>query len=158
VGWLFIILLLAASLAAVIIPAWLIQPFKPQTDRGLAVSYFLRGWAPALTVLSLMATVALAVWLWRWTERWWAKMMLVVTLIFMGVPAWFARQNHFEWMFKPLPAPAYASSKDAGFVSEADKVIAIEINGDAAAYPVRQLAYHHVVPDVVGGTPVVVTY
>jgi len=26
------------------------------------------------------------------------------------------------------------------------------------AYPVRLMAYHHVVPDVVGGVPIVATY
>jgi hypothetical protein len=37
-------------------------------------------------------------------------------------------------------------------------VIAVDIKGDAVAYPVRQLAYHHIVQDVVGDTPIVVTY
>jgi len=27
--------------------------------------------------------------------------------------------------------------------------MAVEINGEAAAYPVRQMAYHHLVQDVV---------
>jgi uncharacterized BrkB/YihY/UPF0761 family membrane protein len=157
-AWLFIVLLVAASLAAVAIPVWLIMPFKPQTERGLALSYALRRWAPILTVFTLIAVFALVLWLWRGTRRWWGKMALAGLFIFMAIPAWFARQNHFEWMFKPLAAPAYAAAGDSGFVSEADKVIAVELNEDAAAYPVRQLAYHHVVPDVVGGVPVVVTY
>ena len=32
-------------------------------------------------------------------------------------------------------------------------VIAVELRGDAVAYPVRQMAYHHVVNDQVGGVP-----
>ena len=40
----------------------------------------------------------------------------------------------------------------------AGKKVAVERNGEAAAYPVRQLAYHHIVQDVVGGVPIVVTY
>ena len=31
-------------------------------------------------------------------------------------------------------------------------------NGDAVAFPVRQLAYHHLVEDSVGGVPIVATY
>ena len=157
-AWLLIVLLVAASLAAVAIPVWLIMPFKPQTERGLALSFALRRWAPILTLFTLIAVFALVLWLWRGTRRWWSNVGLAVLVILTVVPALFARQNHFEWMFKPLPAPAYAAAGDSGFVSEADKVIAVELNGDAAAYPVRQLAYHHVVPDVVGGIPVVVTY
>jgi hypothetical protein len=134
------------------------MPFKPETERGLALSYTLRRWSPILSLFALMAVLALTFWLWRGTRRWWRKVGLVVLVIVTVVPVLVARLNHFEWMFKPLPAPAYAAVSDSGFVSEADKVIAVELNGDAAAYPVRQLAYHHVVPDVVGGIPVVVTY
>ena len=73
--------------------------------------------------------------------------------------AWFARQNHFEWMFNPLRNPAYASTTAATtFVDPADMVIAVELRGDAVAYPVRQMAYHHLLNDEVGGVPVVSTY
>ena len=33
-----------------------------------------------------------------------------------------------------------------------------QVNGLSLAYPVRQMAYHHVVNDMFGTTPVVVTY
>jgi hypothetical protein len=157
-AWLLIVFLVVVSLAVVLIPVWLIQPFKPQTGRGLELSYLLRRWAPAVTVFASAAVLALVLWSWRETARWWGKMGLIVFVAMTFLPLWFARQNHFEWMFKPLSAPAYARTQEAGFVSDADKVIAIQLNAEAAAYPVRQLAYHHVVPDVVGGVPLVVTY
>jgi len=34
----------------------------------------------------------------------------------------------------------------------------VELNGEAVAYPVRQMAYHHVINDVVGGKPITATY
>ena len=72
---------------------------------------------------------------------------------------WFARQNHFEWMFNPLPKAEYASVADARtFLVDAEMVMGIDVNGVSLAYPIRQLAYHHVVNDVVGGTPIVATY
>jgi len=37
-------------------------------------------------------------------------------------------------------------------------VIGVENNGEAKAYPIRFLAYHHQVQDTVGGKPVLVTY
>jgi hypothetical protein len=62
-------------------------------------------------------------------------------------------------MFGPLHRPGYARIHDASaFVDDADMVIAVEICGDAVAYPVRQMAYHHVLNDQVGGVPVVSTY
>ena len=71
---------------------------------------------------------------------------------------WFARQNHFEWMFKPLEQSAYVAADKVDFVADDEMVLAIEVNKDAVAYPIRQLAYHHVVEDTVGGLPIVSTY
>jgi len=79
-------------------------------------------------------------------------------LLPVSAAAWFARQNHFEWMFNPLANSAYAKANDASFVGEGDMVLAVEHNGDAVAYPVRLMAYHHVLGDTVGGTPIVATY
>ena len=61
-------------------------------------------------------------------------------------------------MFNPLAHSAYAKADDASFVGAEDMVLAVEHNGDAVAYPVRLMAYHHVVGDTVGGTPIVATY
>jgi hypothetical protein len=61
-------------------------------------------------------------------------------------------------MFAPLSSVAYAKASEAAFVNDNDMVMAIEINGEAVAYPVRQLAYHHIVNDVVGGRPITATY
>jgi hypothetical protein len=37
-------------------------------------------------------------------------------------------------------------------------VIAVRFGSDARAYPINMMGYHHIVNDVVGGIPVVVTY
>jgi hypothetical protein len=39
-----------------------------------------------------------------------------------------------------------------------EAVVALEINGDARAYPVRAMIWHEIVNDVVGGVPVSITY
>ena len=95
--------------------------------------------------------------LWR-GARWWSRALMILGFLFATLATWFARQNHFEWMFNPLAAPAYAAIGDAKFVDDADLVLAVERNGEAAAYPIRQLAYHHVVQDTVGRVPIIVTY
>jgi len=77
---------------------------------------------------------------------------LVVIVLPLLAATWLARQNHFEWMFHPLPNAAYARPGGAAFVADADMVMAIESNGDAVAYPIRLMAYHHLVQDTVGDT------
>jgi hypothetical protein len=156
--WLLLPGLLLLSIALVAIPVFLIQPFRPQTQRALEISYLLRRWSPLATVILLIATFALVILQWGRARRWWRKAILVVLLLLTFVPAWFARQNHFEWMFNPLRQSVYVKANDATFVRDSDLVLAVKINNEAVAYPVRLMAYHHVVSDEVGGTPICATY
>ena len=71
---------------------------------------------------------------------------------------WFAQQNHFLWMFNPLAKAAYTKISEVNFVKDDDMVMSVKINGEAVAYPIRQIAYHHIIQDVVGGQPITATY
>jgi hypothetical protein len=46
----------------------------------------------------------------------------------------------------------------ADWLTDQEPVVAFELNGDARAYPLQILIWHEIVDDVVGGTPVVVTF
>ena len=157
-AWLVLLLLMLAAILMVLTPAWLIQPFRPQSQAGLAVSYTLRRWSPVLTLVALILVLALVLRLWRGSRRWWLKSLLAATLVLTLAATWFARQNHFEWMFNPLANAAYARAAEVDFVADTDMVLAIEVGGEAVAYPIRLMAYHHVVQDTVGGQAVVATY
>jgi hypothetical protein len=159
-GWTWALAALVALgvFAWVAIPVVLIQPFKAQTPFGVALAYELRQKAPAVTLVGLILLLPLLVRLARHLARWWQWAPLVLLAALGAFPAWFARQNHFEWMFNPLHDPIYAPATLVDFVDDRDMVVAVEIGGDAVAWPVRQMAYHHIVQDEVGGVPVVSTY
>ena len=157
-AWAALLIIILTGLMMVLIPVWLVQPFRPQTERGLELSFLMRRWSPFVTLVASAIALALLLWLWRGTRRWWRKAILIAAVVPLLAATWFARQNHFEWMFNPLPAAAYVKADEAGFVADTDMMMAVEMNGDAVAYPVRQMAYHHVVQDTVGGTPIVATY
>jgi hypothetical protein len=157
-AWIILLIIALLGLAMVIVPVWVIRPFAPQTTRGLELSYAMRRWSPLVTIIALISALLLVAWLWRGSRRWWRKALLVVILLPVLASTWFARQNHFEWMFNPLPNAAYARATEAPFINDTDMILAVENNGEAVAYPVRLMAYHHVVQDVVGGTPIVSTY
>jgi len=146
------------SASVVLVPAFLLKPFSPQTARAVTIAYYLREAAPLVSLACALLVIGGAVFAWRGRGRW-ARVALVGSLLVAGGAAWLARQNHFEWIFNPLKNPAYASGAEAAaFVDPADMVIAVELRGDAVAYPVRQMAYHHLVNDQVGGVPIVSTY
>jgi hypothetical protein len=155
--WLLLLLIVAAALALVVLPVVLIQPFKPQTERSLAVGYAVKSWAPWATLALAAAALFLVARMWR-ASRWWARAAPVVLLAPVALSVWASRQNVYEVMFNPLERPAYAPANEAAYVGEDDMVLAVERGGERVAYPVRLMAYHHIVADTVGGVPVAATY
>ena len=156
-AWVSLLVIALVAFVIVFVPAWIIQPFKPQTTRGLEISFALRRWSPLVTLIALAVALLLVGLLGR-GSRWWSKGLLVLIMLPLLASTWFARQNHFEWMFNPLAKSAYAKPSEATFVGDNDMVLAVDNNGEAVAYPVRLMAYHHLVQDTVGGTPIVATY
>jgi uncharacterized protein DUF3179 len=157
-AWLLSTVIVLGLLAWVLAPAVLIHPFKPQTPLKVAVAFELRQKAPLVTLVGLALLLPLLVRLGRRVRRAWQWIPLVLLAGLAGASTWFARQNHFEWMFNPLPAPTYAPATLVDFVDDADMVVAVEIDRDAVAWPVRQMGYHHIVQETVGGRPLVATY
>lgn len=138
-------------------PVLLQQPFGAQTPAGMAYAHAARQWGPLLTV-ALAVVVVWMVLTAAATARWWGRVLLVVPVAVVLAAAWFARQNAFEWWFNRLAEPSFVSVRDASFVEAGDVMLTVSRDGDVAAYPIRQIAYHHIVNDRIGRTPAVVTY
>lgn len=155
--WLSLFVLIVIVLAIVLTPVYLIMPFKAQTPRSMEVSYLMRRWSPLVTILGSLLILTLTIRLWL-GGRWWSRIVLVLLLVPVFAATWFARQNHFEWMFNPLPNAAYARAAETTFVNNDDRVMSVTIGNESVAYPIRLMGYHHVVQDTVGGTPIVATY
>ena len=59
--------------------------------------------------------------------------------------------------FEPLTLPVMESVRQSQ-LSDNDWVIGVNINNDPKCYPTRQMWYHHVVNDIIGGENLSVTY
>ena len=57
-----------------------------------------------------------------------------------------------------LEDPAFEPAAEAGWPAPVEPVLALEINGDARAYPLRIMTWHELVNGTVGGVPVTVSY
>jgi hypothetical protein len=156
--WLLLFLLIALAFAFVVVPFFLIQPFKPQTPTSLAVGYEVKRLAPWATIALALVALVLVRQMWRASRRWWAKALMVLLLVPVAGSVWAARQNVYETMFNPLTSPAYARAEEVDFVGDDEMVLAVERGGERVAYPVLLMAYHHVVADTVGGVPLAATY
>lgn len=156
--WLGLTALALVTVGIVFMPVFLIRPFVPQTPGSIAIAFTLRRWSPLVTLVALVIAIGLVVRFWIERPRFRAKLGSILLLFPIFLFAWLARQNHFEWMFAPIRDPRFVRAGSAEFVKPADMVLAVRINGEAAAYPVPQLAYHHLVNDEVGRVPIVATY
>jgi hypothetical protein len=157
-AWLILLLITAATVGLVFTPVWFIKPFSAQTAQQVEISYLLKSWSPILTIVFALCAIGLAVFIWRNATRSLKTIPLILPLLIIFVFTWFARQNHFEWMFNPLENTKFARVPETDFVADDEMVLAVKINDDAVAFPVRQMAYHHIAQAQVGGMPITATY
>lgn len=147
--WLLSAAFAFVALAVFLIPFLIIQPFKHQQPDQLQFALALKRWAPILASLCVIASLVLS----RRLRRWPAYVATGLTLIFAAA----SFINIFEIMFHPIDAPTFADARDVE-VDSKDMVLAVKLGGSSRAYPVRTLAYHHLINDKVNGVPIVATY
>lgn len=59
----------------------------------------------------------------------------------------------------PIDDPKFTTTKAASaWIGEQEPVVALEVNGDARAYPLQIMTWHEIVNDEVGGVPIAVTF
>ncbi len=156
--WLALLLAMSAlaSLALLLIPAYVIRPFRYQSKNALSLAIDVKWIAPALTVILFIAALILAVRLWGTSSAALKTLAVVALLVSIG-SAVMVRQNYFEWMFQPITAAGFLSAANT-HLPDKEMVMTVQIGPDARAYPIVQMAYHHILNDTVGTEPIVVTY
>lgn len=144
----------ACSLAVTLFPAWVIRPFRPQERGELAVALALLRVAPVVTIVA----GALGLWLaWKLWSRGRQRVAAVLAVLLLAGSAWLARTDYFEFMFRPDPSPRLWNLSQAALQPD-DMVLVVRQGGEARAYPVRMMAYHHLVNDVLNGVAILPTY
>jgi len=154
--WTLFSLCALTAVALFFIPAFIIRPFRHQAPRALLVAMALRQRAPLGTLIAGLLCLLLAFALWRTVGRW-RKALLVLALLVVTFSAAMARQNYFEWMFHPIAGPQFLVQSESK-LDPKEMILAVRFGDDARAYAISQMAYHHVLNDVVAGVPIAVTY
>ena len=135
------------------------SPMLAQTDGHLDLGYRLERSAPWITI-GLFAVGALLVALqWRRAEWWLTRGLFALSLVVLGAGVWMSRVNWVERMFHPLEAGDYYDAVEAqAELADEDVVLGLKVDGQAVAYPVRLIAYHHIVNERLKVEPFVVTF
>ena len=154
------IVLVAAGVALDAVPLYVIRPFRAQGPQELYVALTFLRWAPLWTIVCALAAVVAAARLWRAEGARRIRLRrfgLVLGMLLVSAAAVAARINIFERMFAPVAEPQYLPASLAK-IESGDMVLAVRHGDKARAYPIREMAYHHLVNDVLVGSPIVVTY
>ena len=144
--------------AVEILRVYFIMPFPgSQKANTVQLAYFIGKYIWWLRLAGFILFIPL---LWRVFRygKWWKKITLsIFVLLYAGI---FYLVN-----FKFLADKMFYQPKNKMLATEADNkvdssklVIGVNINGQAKAYPIEIIGYHHQVQDTVGGEPVMISY
>ena len=124
-----------------------------QRMNSIDTAYFLYKWRWIFrSLFGLMIVAGL------FKSNWKRKWIPAIPLLLIAVIAYMANfKMAADAMFKQPSQLQYVTA-DKSKVDSNRLVIGVVINGEAKAYPIQFLGYHHQVQDVVGGKSVLVTY
>ena len=152
-------ILVLSSAALAVMPGYLVSPIRAQTAYDLELSYTLTNWAPTLVLINLVAGVVLTLLIWsRQVAKLRNKVVLFFAVAALVFAAYSTRDYLGEGMFTPLPEVLRVAASEATHVLPEDLVLGVKHAGEAAAYPLPIIGYHHIVNDRLAGEPYVVTY
>jgi len=145
------------SLACFAFPLYVIRPFRHQGSTELAVALFVKQIGPWVGICCVALVSVLAILSWPRIRGWVPRSLMIFTVALTIGGAYLSRLNVYELMFHPIGEPQFQTSQEAS-IDKDDMVIAVRLGGLSRAYPVREMAYHHIVNDTVGAEPIVATY
>ena len=154
--WIALTTIALVGFAAFMFPAFIIRPFRSQHPRTLLWAMVIRQRAPMISLLCAIVCILLIAILWRSASRW-RKVVLSLAAIAVTFSAVMSRLNYFEWMFHPVDSAKFDAESSSKLGAD-EMILAVRYGADARAYPIREMAYHHILNDVVGGVPIAVTY
>lgn len=155
-SWLIFTVAAGLSVGLFFIPAFIIRPFAHQSTSGLAMAMALRQRAPVGTLVAAIICLVLA-WILCRSARFWQKVTVLAVVVLVAFSAVMSRLNYFEWMFHPVDTPQF-EAEAASKLENGEMILAVRYDNDARAYPIREMAYHHILNDIVHEVPIAVTY
>lgn len=141
-----------------ILKVYFIMPFPgSQQSDTIELAYFLHQYIWYLRILGI---VLLAYPLWK-NFKIGSKLTKIIlgglTFLWLGVVYLFNFQLTADHMFYQ-PKNKTMASVSHNKITKDKLVIGVVHNGQAKAYPIQLIGYHHQVIDTVGGTPMMITY
>ncbi|MHA4808676.1 DUF3179 domain-containing (seleno)protein [Flavitalea flava] len=145
-------------IALEILRVYYIMPF-PGSQHGDSVSfaYFLNNNIWRMRLFCLILVLPPLFYYFRKGKSW-QKAGLSVIILFYGIVFYFFNFRFLaDKMFYQPKEKSFATGA-ADTTAATKLILGVSIHGEAKAYPVEVIGYHHQVKDTVGGQPILVTY
>lgn len=141
-----------------ILRVYFIMPFPgSQESNTIDVAYWLGKNILWLRIIGLVLITAPVVYILKHSKTW-KKILLTAGLLLYGVIFFFFNfRFEADKMFYQPQSKIFTDSASNRIASD-KLVIGVAINGEAKAYPIQLIGYHHQVRDTIGNTPVMITY
>lgn len=141
-----------------ILRVYFIMPFPgSQESNTIDIAFWLGKNILWLRIIGLALIAAPAVYILKHSNTW-KKLLLTAGLLLYGVIFFFFNfRFEADKMFYQPQSKIFADSASNKIASD-KLVIGVAINGEAKAYPIQLIGYHHQVRDTIGNTPVMITY
>ena len=144
--------------AVEILRVYFIMPFPgSQHNNTIDIAYWISRNIIWLRILALLLLVYLLTSLLKHSKKL-KKVVVILLLAFYTVVFYFFnfRFEADKMFYQPQHKNFFSANSNR---IAADKlIIGVEINGEAKAYPIQLIGYHHQVRDTIGNTPVIITY
>ncbi|HYC51438.1 MAG TPA: DUF3179 domain-containing (seleno)protein [Gemmatimonadaceae bacterium] len=136
---------------------YFIMPFPgSQRMQSVDVAYFLYRWRWAFR--AVFAAIMLAGMLPAFGVRSWRKMFPALTLAVTAAVAFMINTKMQADQIFIAPERVMMKPAAKSVVDSARLVVGVALNGDARAYPLQFIGYHHQVRDSISGAPILVSY
>jgi hypothetical protein len=144
--------------ATEILRVYFIMPFPgSQHADTIGLAYFIDRNRLILRIIGLLL-VLIPLYSYLIRGKTWSKVLLTVLILFYGIIFYY-----FNFRFEA--DRMFYQPRTVSLVGAADNklprerlVIGLVLNGEARAYPIQLIGYHHQVRDTIGQTPVMITY
>ncbi len=134
-----------------------IMPFPgSQEDETIRIAYAFHQY---IWLMRIVGWVLLGYLLFKgWRVKPWARIVMAIPLLMYGMVVY---AFNFKFMADKMfyqPETKVLLPLDENVIDTKDIVLGVTINGEAKAYPLEIIGYHHQVADTLGGEPIMVTY
>jgi hypothetical protein len=144
--------------ATEILRVYFIMPFPgSQQSNTIQLAYFIDRNRILLRVIGLLLVIAPFLSYWRRAGRWKKVLFGGLVLLYGVIFYFFNFRFEADKMFYQPGVKTFAAAP-ANTIPLSKLIIGVSLNGEAKAYPIQLIGYHHQVRDTVGGVPVIVTY